>query len=166
MKQLLLFIILSSSLITGCKQENNNTHFTNQSSTKKQPESMELITPHIPLNVTLEEGITILKSVSDSIDKEVEEDSTFYKVITGDFECGFYEKNGVIIASWYNDPAGRDSKEGINLKVSAYLNRYGSLNDWEDGINNGWIQFFNNNKTKVGLAYGINKDVLRFNYLD
>lgn len=106
-----------------------------------------------------------MKGVSDLIEKEIDENETFYKVSHPDFECGFYEKDNTIIATWYNDPSGRDSEEGINLKVSLYLLRYGDLESWEDGINNGWIQFFHNSKTNTGLAYGLHKDVLRFNYL-
>ncbi|KDC47326.1 hypothetical protein [Pseudoalteromonas fuliginea] len=125
---------------------------------------MQIKTPHIPLNIPLEDALDILKGVSETILKEVEEDATFYKVSVSDYECGFYEKENVVIATWYNDPEGRDSQDELNLKVSLYLNRYGELDDWEDGINNGWIQFFNNNKTGVGLSYGLHKDVLRFNY--
>ena len=125
---------------------------------------MQIKTPHIPLNIPLEDALEILKGVSETILKEVEEDATFYKVSASDYECGFYEKGSVVIATWYNDPVGRDSQDELNLKVSLYLNRYGELDDWEDGINNGWIQFFNNNKTSVGLSYGLHKDVLRFNY--
>ena len=125
---------------------------------------MKIRTPHIPLNIPLEDALNVLRSVNNDIQKDTEEESVFYKVVSQDFECGFYEKDNKVIASWYNDPAGRDTEEGINLKVSLYLHRYGDIEDWEDGINNGWIQFFSNEKTKAGLAYGLHKDVLRFNF--
>ena len=125
---------------------------------------MNIETPHIPLGISLEEGIKILESLSSEIEKHDDEKETFYKVHAGSFECGFYENEGKVISSWYNDPTGRESEEGINTKVSLYLARYGDISDWKDGINNGWIQFFMNEKTNVGMAYGLHKDVIRFNY--
>ena len=124
---------------------------------------MNIETPHIPLGISLEEGLGILKSLSSEVEKHDDENENFYKVNAGEFECGFYEKEGKVVSSWYNDPTGRDSEEGINKKVAFYLARYGDVEDWEDGINNGWIQFFVNNKLNIGMAYGLHKDVIRFN---
>jgi hypothetical protein len=124
---------------------------------------MNIEAPHIPLGITLEEGLSILKGSSSDIEKHDDENELFYKTDTGEFEFGFYENSGKVISSWYNDPTGRGSEEGINQKVSLYLSRYGNIEDWEDGINNGWIQFFINNTTNIGMAYGLHKDVIRFN---
>ncbi|WP_312303395.1 hypothetical protein [Diaphorobacter nitroreducens] len=124
---------------------------------------MQLIPPHIPLGIYLYDGIKILSSISADIEKYQQENEDFYKVGLLEWEFGFYSKSGVVHSSWYNDPQGRESQEGINLKVTTYLARYGSINDWEEGINNGWIQFFINEKAGVGMAYGLHKDVLRFN---
>jgi hypothetical protein len=126
-------------------------------------ESMQLISPHIPLGITLDQGLEILKSVRSDI--EYSEEESFYKVTTDAFSCGFYEKDKMVSSSWFDDPLGRDSDNGLNLKVTLYLERYGEIPDWEDGINNGWIQFFTNAKSGVGLAYGIHKDVIRFNQI-
>ena len=124
---------------------------------------MNIETPHIPLGISLEEGLGIFKSVSSEVEKYDDENENFYKVDAGEFEYGFYEKEGKVVSSWYNDPTGRGSEEGINKKVTLYLARYGDIGDWEDGINNGWIQFFTNNKINIGMAYGLHKDVIRFN---
>jgi len=126
---------------------------------------MELKTPHIPLGISLDEGIEILGGVSSEIKKYEEEKEDFYKVQEGDWECGFYAKNGMVHSAWYNDPYGRDDEMGINRKVTLYLARYGNIEDWEDRLNNGWIQFFFNEKSGVNMAYGLHKDVLRFNQI-
>jgi hypothetical protein len=127
---------------------------------------MQLITPHIPLGISLSEGLEILSSVSSDIEKHVEEKEIFYRIGSENWACGFYEKGGIIHSSWYDDTSGRDSQEGINEKVSLYLARYGNINEWESGLNNSWIQFFTNKKSGVGMAYGLHKDVLRFNRFD
>lgn len=126
-------------------------------------ETMELRTPHIPLGIPLEAGIEILRAISSEIEKHSDEKEDFYKVCASDWECGFYAKDGVVHSSWYNDPSGRETKDGINLKVTLYLARYGNIDGWIDGINNVWIQFFTNEKVGVGMAYGLHNDVLRFN---
>jgi len=127
---------------------------------------MKIELPHIPLGISLEEGIEILSSVATEVEKYEEEKEDFYKVSSGESEFGFYTKDNLVHASWYNDPSGRDSEEGINTKVTLYLMRYGQIDGWEDGINNGWIQFFTNEQAKVGMSYGLHKDVLRFNQID
>lgn len=126
---------------------------------------MKLKTPHIKLGISIAEGIEILQSIATQIEKHEEHAEDFYKVIGENFECGFYAKDGAIHSSWYDDQLGRDSEAQINEKLMLYLSRYGAIADWEQGINNGWIQFFDNEKAEIGLAYGLHKDVLRFNYL-
>jgi len=126
---------------------------------------MELTTPHIPLGISLQEGIEILKGVSSGIQKLVVEREDFYVVSSGDWECGFYARDGIVHSSWYNDSLGRESEEGISTRLALYLARYGNIDDWKDGRNNGGIQFFVNEKSGVGMAYGLHKDVLRFNQL-
>lgn len=127
---------------------------------------MKINTPHIPLNVDLSEGIKILSSVSKMIETDIENEDTFYKVSMPEYECGFFEKNNTIVATWYNDPLGRGSNERVSSKVELYLERYASLESWDKGVNNGWIQFFNNSSNKISMAYGLHNDVLRFNYHD
>ncbi len=124
---------------------------------------MQLKPPHIPLGISVEDGIIILNSISNDIEKYIEEREDFYKVSSQDWEFGFYSRGGLIHSTWYNDPLGRESQEGIDTKVTAYLVRYGSIDDWKEGLNNGWIQFFINENAGIGMAYGLHKDVLRFN---
>ena len=127
---------------------------------------MKLHTPHIPLGISLDEGIKILKVISSEIEKIEEDEEEFYKVATDTWECGFYVKDSRVCSSWYNDPSGRENQEGINIKVTEYLARYGNIEDWQDGVNNGWIQFFTNDSSGINMAYGIDKDVLRFNKIN
>jgi hypothetical protein len=126
---------------------------------------MKLKSPHIPLGITFEEGLKILQTVSSEIERVDEDNENFYRVSSDEFSCGFYLKSGLVSSTWYDDSTGRDSEDGINLKVTLYLQRYGDISEWEDGINNGWIQFFTNEKSGVGLAYGLHKDVIRFNQI-
>ena len=125
--------------------------------------SKSIITPHIPLGVSLEAGLKILKSVSQEIEKDTDEDQTFYKIQGENYEMGFYEDEGKVTSTWYNDWAGRFTPFGKKKKISLYLQRYGIKKNWEKGINNGWIQFFYNETDNVGMAYGLDKDVIRFN---
>lgn len=84
-----------------------------------------------------------------------DEENDFYKIIFDNWECSFYEKGGLVTSTWYNDFTGRGTEEGINIKVTSYLNSYGALDDWEDGINNGCIQFFINTKSGINMVYGL-----------
>ena len=123
----------------------------------------EITTPHIPLNISSDDALRILKSVSLDIEIEREDEATVYRTTGNGFQFGFYEKNGIVSSTWYNDPSGRRTKFGKRKKVGLYLERYGDKEKWEKGINNGWIQFFFNESEKVGMAYGIHMDVIRFN---
>lgn len=125
--------------------------------------TMQLELPHIPLGISLDDGIQILNLLSHKIEKLTEGESEFYKVCCQDSEFGFYAEDGLIHSTLYNDPIGRESNEGIETKIATYLARYGNIDDWEEGINNGWIQFFINTKEGISMAYGLHKDVLRFN---
>lgn len=126
---------------------------------------MKLSTPHIPLGISLEEGVEILRSISNEIERTEDEKEDFYKISHEGWQCGFYSKDGIVHSSWYNDPNGRESEEGINNKVTLYLARYGDIEGWKDDLNNGWIQFLTNEQTGTGMAYGLHKDVLRFNQI-
>ena len=127
---------------------------------------MQLKSPHIPFGISLEEGIKILNSITSEIEKNTNKENDFYKIVSDDWECGFYEDKGIVVSTWYNDSAGRDTEEGINLKVTSYLNRYGDMDEWVDGINNGIIQFFINTKKGIGMSYGLHRDVILFNRLN
>lgn len=127
-------------------------------------ETMQLKTPHIPLGISVDEATEILDSFSLAIEESSDGKERFYRISSDDWECGFYEEEGKVSATWYNDPLGRESDDGMDQKVTLYLARYGEIEDWQEGINNGWIQFFNNREAHVGMAYGLHKDVIRFNY--
>ena len=126
---------------------------------------MKIETPFIPLPVELDQAVEILRSVSSEIVVRDGGHERLHKVTCRQFACGFYERSGVVVAAWYDDPMGREDELAIQEKISAYLARYGDLRDWEVGLNNGWVQFITNAKAGVGLAYGLDKDVFRFNDL-
>lgn len=125
--------------------------------------SKTITTPHIPLSISTEEAMEILRNVSSDIEVEENEDDTFYRTAGKGFQFGFHEKNGKVSSTWYNDPSGRKTGLGRKKKISLYLQRYGVNKNWEKGINNGWIQFFINEQEGVGMSYGIDMDVIRFN---
>ncbi|MEM1096111.1 MAG: hypothetical protein AAGJ10_16045 [Bacteroidota bacterium] len=124
---------------------------------------MEVSTPHIPLGISLGDGLKILTSVSPNVEKLEGANEDFYKVASDEWECGIYTNGQTVHSTWYNDALGRESEAGINQKVELYLTRYGAIEGWQEGLNNGWIQFFSNRKAGIGMAYGIQNDVIRFN---
>src|SRR5438552_8080880 len=129
------------------------------------PQHIETLrTPHIPLGLSLVEGLSLLQAIG-----PVEEESGSehcYSVETSAFSAAIYEKEGVVSSVWYDDPLGRDSDAEKEHKVKLYLRRYGSLPNWELRMNNGWMLYWFNPKDKVAMVYGIHKDVIRFNQFD
>ena len=98
---------------------------------------LKLQSPHIPLGITFEEGLQILQTALTEIEKVEEDNEDFYMVSSNEFSCGFYLISGLVSSTWYDDSIGRDTEDGINLKVTLYLQRYGDISQWKDGINNG-----------------------------
>ncbi len=67
---------------------------------------MKIEAPHIALGISLEDALAVLHRISPNTEKHSEEDNDFYKLVSDEFECGFYEQAGKVVSSWYNDPIG------------------------------------------------------------
>ena len=78
-------------------------------------------------------------------------------------EVALYETDKVVSSVWYNDPFGRDSPAGREAKVTAYLSRYGSIDSWEQRMDNGWMHYWFNVSARAAMVYGLHNDVIRFN---
>lgn len=124
------------------------------------PQKLE--TPTIELGIPIEKGVKILKELGILVEEQDDNEHSF-RVETSDFDIAVYENDGIVSSVWFNDPLGRIWTKGKQMKINLYLARYGSLEDWELRIDNGWMHFFFNDKTGVTMVYGIHKDVIRFN---
>lgn len=123
--------------------------------------------PHIPLGVSFTEFCKSKEYLKFPMTfKERDDDKVeFYSTDNDGWNWGVFIKRDIIISSWYDDPFGRQSDEGIEKKINQYLSRYGSLDEWEARLNNGWIQFYFNDNAGINMAYGIHQDVIRFNQI-
>lgn len=122
----------------------------------------KLYSPEIPLGISIEEGMEILKNLGvPEIEKDVEDVS--YRVNTPEFDVAIYEEKGLVKSVWFNDPLGRIWKVGKKRKINLYLERYGNKEDWKRRMNNGWMEYYYNEKSNTTMVYGIHNDVIRFN---
>lgn len=122
----------------------------------------KLITPHVELLIPIKDGVRILERVGNEIVEEKEGEHAFF-VSSDKFEMRIYEKNGLVESVWYDDPMGRIWPGGKTRKINLYLERYGSLSNWELRMNNGWMKYYFNDVDEVGVVYGIHNDVIRVN---
>ncbi|MFH1814228.1 MAG: hypothetical protein ABIF28_08685 [Pseudomonadota bacterium] len=122
----------------------------------------ELQTPHVPLRISLPEGIEILRSTGYTATEETGAEHRF-KVETPRFAVAIYAKDNEVGSVWYDDPTGRKTAPEKERKVELYLMRYGSLSNWELRMDNGWMHYWFNPIEKVAMVYGLHKDVIRFN---
>lgn len=121
----------------------------------------KLSSPHIPLGISIEEGLQIISAFGEV--KEENGKEHCFRVDTEDFDVAIYEEDGKVKSVWYSDPIGRIWKLGKKRKVDLYLKRYGNLSDWEERMDNGWIKYFYNTKSNSAMVYGLHMDVIRFN---
>ncbi len=122
--------------------------------------SLQLRTPHIPLRSSLAEALVLLDSLGYPI---VMDDDRSLRVDTPEFNVAIYPHEGHVKSTWYDDPLGRTSDEGIEAKINLYLTRYGALAHWELRLDNGWMRYWYNPTYGVSMVYGIHNDVIRFN---
>ena len=68
---------------------------------------LKLITPHIPLDSSLDSALGILESLGCDI-VEYNENELSYRVDTDFFSVAIYPFENGIKAVWYDDPIGRE----------------------------------------------------------
>lgn len=124
----------------------------------------KLSTPHIPLGISIEEGLRIISELGEVKEENDKEHS--FRVDTEDFDLAIYEKEGKVKSVWFSDPTGRIWNLGKKRKIDLYLKRYGNLEDWEERMDNGWMKYFFNSKSNSAMVYGLHMDVIRFNQWD
>lgn len=122
----------------------------------------KLNSPHIELGIPIDIGLQIIHSCGEPVISE-DNDSKIYTVSTKQFSVAIHEKNGVVSSSWYDDTSGRIWSGGRARKIDLYLARLDNLKNWELRLNDGYIQFYFNDVMGLTMAYGIHKDVIRFN---
>ncbi|NOV29573.1 hypothetical protein [Methylomonas sp. ZR1] len=122
----------------------------------------KLYTPVIPLGISIKEGLEILSTFGAPEIEKTGDDMSF-RINTPEFDMAIYEENAFVKSVWYDDPLGRIWKVGKKRKISLYLERYGNKEDWELRMNNGWMDYYFNEKSKAAMVYGIHNDVIRFN---
>ncbi|MFK8066608.1 MAG: hypothetical protein AB8D52_00010 [Gammaproteobacteria bacterium] len=77
------------------------------------------------------EALEILKTVDQHVYEVADVQETSYKASCESFEVAVNAKGGVVSSVWYNDPTGRSTVFGKNMKISCYLGRYGNPKNWE-----------------------------------
>lgn len=122
----------------------------------------KLISPHIELGSSIERGIEVLKEYGVPTYSK-NEDEIVHRISAIGFDMAIYEHKGIVSSVWYNDSVGRLWSIGKKRKIKLYLARCDTLKNWEARLNNGWIQFYFNDAKSLSMAYGIHKDVIRFN---
>ncbi|MDO6569274.1 hypothetical protein Q4561_19590 [Alteromonas sp. 1_MG-2023] len=106
--------------------------------------------------------MAILKKIGNPVFSESDKERQ-YKVSNSACNVAIYETNGFVSSAWYDDPIGRFWNLGRQKKVNLYLSRYDVISNWEARLNNGYIQFYFNDALGLSMAYGLHKDVIRFN---
>jgi hypothetical protein len=106
--------------------------------------------------------LAILKKIGNPVFSESEKER-LYQVSNSAYDVAIYETNGSVSSVWYDDPIGRFWNRGRQKKVNLYLSRYDVISNWEARLNNGYIQFYFNDVLGLNMAYGLHKDVIRFN---
>lgn len=122
-------------------------------------------TPNLPLGVPIDQGLKLLAMTGGSPFEEVVGKEHSFRVNLPDAELAIYDRDGVINAVWYNDPAGRLTRIGRRRKLHLYMARYTSRGGWEQRLDNGWMRFYFNDIDGVCIVYGIHNDVIRVNSL-
>ncbi|UPW20353.1 hypothetical protein M0C34_08855 [Agarivorans sp. TSD2052] len=123
----------------------------------------KLYSPHVALGSSIDSALLTLKALDGTIEETLNEDTHSFSVNTPEFGITIYENKGIVAGVWYNDALGRLWPKGKTLKIDLYLQRFGSLNEWEMTLDNGWMRYYSNKNSGALMVYGIHKDVIRFN---
>ena len=131
---------------------------------RKSP-PLELRSVHVPLRLPIAGALRLLRELELPI-QESNDDEYHYRVDGRGYRVAIYPVDGLIRSVWYDDPTGRESDDGIRAKTELYLLRYGPISNWRKGMTNGWMDYWFNDSDHVGMVYGIQMDVIRFNVID
>jgi hypothetical protein len=123
----------------------------------------KIVTPHIPLGISLKDGLDILRSVNKNVKKVDDGKEVSFRVEGKEFSIAIFETNKRISSVLYNDSFGRLTKFGKNRKIRIYLSRYTLKGHWDGPLNSGGITFYFNDIDNCSMAYGNHMDVIRFN---
>jgi hypothetical protein len=124
-----------------------------------------LTSPHIPLASSLAEALKILNALGVPV-VEVMDNEHSFRADTEHFNIAIYPDGDTIKSVWYNDALGRESEEARGQKIERYLERYGALSNWKMTMDNGWMQYWFNERDGATMVYGVHMDVIRFNRYD
>lgn len=124
--------------------------------------AQELSAPHIPVGASVASALTALESCAEQV-LPLDGNERGYSASSTDWELIIYAASDKVDAVWYDDESGRGSTQSKLSKIHQYLARYGTLQDWELRMDNGWMRYWFNPKAGVAMAYGVHMDVIRFN---
>jgi hypothetical protein len=124
-----------------------------------------LTSPHIPFSSSLAEALKILDALGAPV-VEVTDNEHSFRADTEHFDIAIYPDGDTVKSVWYNDALGRESIEARARKIKLYLERYGSLSNWKMTMDNGWMQYWFNERDGAMMVYGMHMDVIRFNRYD
>jgi hypothetical protein len=133
--------------------------------TRTTREQTDVRSVHIPLRLPVEDGLRLLRELELPI-VELRDSEHCFRVDARGYNVAIYPVDGLIRSVWYDDPIGRESKPNRTRKIKCYLSRYGELKNWRKGFTNGWMDFWYNERDRVGMVYGLHMDVIRFNATD
>jgi len=104
----------------------------------------------------------MLESCADQV-LPLDGDERGYSASSIDWELIVYAAADEVDAVWYDDESGRGSTQSKLAKIHQYLVRYGTLQEWDLRMDNGWMRYWFNARAGVMMVYGVHKDVIRFN---
>ena len=120
---------------------------------------------HVPLRLPVVDALRLLRELELPV-RESKDDEHHYRVQGRGYNVAIYPVDGLIRSVWYDDPIGRESDRLTKMKIDLYLARYGLILNWRKGMANGWMEYWYNDRDRVGMVYGIHMDVIRFNATD
>ena len=122
----------------------------------------ELSTPHVPLGIHLVDGIKLLQVDDANVEEEIGAEHCF-KIGTSIYCISLCVESDYIVSVLYDDQIGRNSAVGRERKIQLYLQRYGSLSNWELQLINESIRYWVNPSGQIAMVYSQQTDVIRFN---
>lgn len=121
-----------------------------------------LTVPFVPLGISLDAGLALLRNTGAAIVEESENEHSF-KVQLEEAAVAIYTHGQRVDSVWYDDPLGRWSDRGKKRKIELHLARYAALPGWSVWNENDWMKYWKHGEVPIRMVYGIHMDVIRFN---